>query len=92
MSVTLNPIDAAARHLRQGELARVVSETGQLVLPVEVSDDVPLAVALVPKGRWPKLEPSGANVNLRTQATKPTWARARRCMDRSDRRGSTGLG
>jgi anaerobic selenocysteine-containing dehydrogenase len=64
MSVTLNPVDAAARHLSQGDLARVVSETGQLVLPVEVSDDVPPAVALVPKGRWPKLEPSGANVNL----------------------------
>lgn len=64
MSVTLNPVDADARHLRRGELARVVSETGQLVLPVEVSDDVPPAVALVPKGRWPKLEPSRANVNL----------------------------
>ncbi|HLN04984.1 MAG TPA: molybdopterin dinucleotide binding domain-containing protein, partial [Acidimicrobiales bacterium] len=64
MSITLNPVDAAALELARGELARVTSETGQLVLPVEVSDDVPPAVALLPKGRWPKLEPSGANVNV----------------------------
>ena len=64
MSITLNPIDATALGLAGGQLALVTSEVGQLVLPVEVSDDVPPAVALVPKGRWPKLEPSGANVNV----------------------------
>ena len=64
LSITLNPVDAAARELGPGMLARITSESGQLVLPVEVSDDVPPAVAFVPKGRWPKLEPSGSNVNV----------------------------
>ena len=64
MTITLNPIDAADLCLRSGELALVESETGRLVVPVEVSDDVPSSVAVVPKGRWPKLEPSGANVNV----------------------------
>ena len=64
MSVTLNPKDAAALGLSDGQTARITSGTGQLVLAVEVSDDVPPAVALVPKGRWPKLEPTGANVNV----------------------------
>ncbi len=64
MSVTLNPVDAAERGLVDGQMARVVSDTGELVMAVEVSADVPCAVALVPKGRWPKFEPSGRNVNV----------------------------
>ncbi len=31
---------------------------------VTISDDVPRGVALVHKGRWPKLDPSHANVNV----------------------------
>jgi len=64
MSITLNPTDAAEAELKAGQLARVTSGTGELVMPVEISDDVPPLVALVPKGRWPKFEPSGANVNI----------------------------
>jgi anaerobic selenocysteine-containing dehydrogenase len=50
--------------LADGQPARVVSEVGELVVRVAISDDVPLSVALIPKGRWPKLEPTGANVNI----------------------------
>ena len=64
MSVTLNPADVAERGLVDGQMARVVSDTGELVMAVELSVDVPCAVALVPKGRWPKFEPSGRNVNV----------------------------
>jgi anaerobic selenocysteine-containing dehydrogenase len=64
MSITLNPADAAELELSVGQLARVTSSAGELILAVEISDDVPPAVALVPKGRWPKFEPSGANVNV----------------------------
>jgi anaerobic selenocysteine-containing dehydrogenase len=41
----------------------VANEVGSLSLGVAVSDVVPPGVALCPKGRWPKLEPAGANVN-----------------------------
>jgi len=70
MSITVNPADASRLNLADGQMARVSSDTGELVVPVYVSEDVPPAVALMPKGRWPKLEPSGANVNLLNPGTK----------------------
>jgi anaerobic selenocysteine-containing dehydrogenase len=39
------------------------NETGSLKLRVRLSDDVPPGVALSHKGRWPRQEPEGANVN-----------------------------
>lgn len=62
--VALHPDDAAARGLRAGDRARVCSATGELELLVAVSAEVPRGVALSPKGRWPRLEPTGANVNV----------------------------
>jgi anaerobic selenocysteine-containing dehydrogenase len=62
--VALHPDDAAERDLRPGDAARVRSDTGELTLEVEISPDVPRGVALSPKGRWPRLEPGGANVNV----------------------------
>jgi len=64
MSVVLNPLDASELGLTDGQVVRVASETGELVLPLALSEDVPCAVALMPKGRWPKLEPSRHNVNV----------------------------
>ena len=59
----LHPDDAAARGLAEGAHARLWNATGQLTVPVGISQDVPRGVILAPKGRWPKLEPEGANVN-----------------------------
>jgi anaerobic selenocysteine-containing dehydrogenase len=64
LTISLNPREAASRGLADGQPARVVSEVGELVVRVAISDDVPMSVALIPKGRWPKLEPTGANVNI----------------------------
>jgi hypothetical protein len=41
----------------------VSNETGDLVLRVTVSEALPRGVALAHKGRWPKREAAGANVN-----------------------------
>jgi anaerobic selenocysteine-containing dehydrogenase len=62
-AITLNPDDARGLGLAAGDMARVGNAVGQLRLPVALSDDVPPAVALLPKGRWPKLEAVGGNVN-----------------------------
>ena len=43
---------------------------GVYVLTVEVSDTVPPGVACAPKGRWPKREPGGANVNVLNPGAK----------------------
>ncbi len=62
-TVALHPEDAAERGLAEGDEALVQNETGSLRLLVTLSDVVPRGVAYSPKGRWPKQEPSGANVN-----------------------------
>jgi anaerobic selenocysteine-containing dehydrogenase len=62
-TVALHPEDAAERGLAEGDEALVGNEIGSLRLLVTVSDVVPRGVAYSPKGRWPKQEPSGANVN-----------------------------
>jgi anaerobic selenocysteine-containing dehydrogenase len=62
-AVALHPEDAAERGLAEGDEALLQNETGSLRLLVTLSDVVPRGVAYSPKGRWPKREPSGANVN-----------------------------
>jgi anaerobic selenocysteine-containing dehydrogenase len=62
-TVALHPTDAAARGLSEGDEALLANETGRLTLRVTLSDDVPPGVALSHKGRWPKQEQYGANVN-----------------------------
>jgi anaerobic selenocysteine-containing dehydrogenase len=62
--VALHPDDAAERGLAQGAPVLVHNDTGRLELVLEVSDAVPRGVALSPKGRWPKREAAGANVNV----------------------------
>ncbi len=61
--VSIHPDEASARGLGDGEVVRVHNDIGELRLPLAVSDDVPRRVALIPKGRWPKLEAGGGNVN-----------------------------
>ncbi len=73
-SVLLNPADAATLGLEPGERVVVRSEAGELVLAWQASDDVPVSVALIAKGRWPKLEPTSFNVNVLTPGHKSDMA------------------
>jgi anaerobic selenocysteine-containing dehydrogenase len=68
LTLALAASDAATLGLGDGELARISSAAGSLVLPVQVTDTLPVGVALIPKGRWPKLRPDAANVNALTLA------------------------
>jgi anaerobic selenocysteine-containing dehydrogenase len=63
-SVGMHPADAAARGLGAGDAAVLESTVGQLQLTVELSESLPRGVIYSPKGRWPKREPSLANVNV----------------------------
>jgi anaerobic selenocysteine-containing dehydrogenase len=60
----LHPADAAERGLAEGDDALVANETGYLSLRATLSEAVPRGVALAYKGRWPKREATGANVNV----------------------------
>jgi anaerobic selenocysteine-containing dehydrogenase len=62
--VLLNPQEAQARGLAEGAPVVLSNETGRLPLRAALSESVPRGVALVHKGRWPKLDPAGANVNV----------------------------
>ena len=61
-TISLHPLDAAERHLRDGQAAQVYNECGRLRLRVAISDDLPRGVALAHKGRW--LAEAGGNVNV----------------------------
>jgi anaerobic selenocysteine-containing dehydrogenase len=52
----------------------LANETGQLPLKVKFSEQVPCGVALVYKGRWPKFDASGANVNVLNPGQKTDLA------------------
>jgi anaerobic selenocysteine-containing dehydrogenase len=61
--VCVNPQDAEALGLKDGDAARLSNDTGRLDLRVEISDAVAPGVALSHKGRWLRLEAARANVN-----------------------------
>ena len=63
-TIALHPADAADRRLRDGDPVIVANETGRLNLRVVLSDAVPRGVALAHKGKWPKQQQDGANVNV----------------------------
>ena len=73
-TITLHPDDAGRLQLRTGDLAAVTNETGRLVLRVVVSDIVPAGAALSHKGRWPRFEDQGANVNVLNPGRKADMA------------------
>jgi anaerobic selenocysteine-containing dehydrogenase len=68
LTLGLTAADAAELGLADGDLARVSSPAGSLIVPVRITDEVPAGVGVMPKGRWPKLEREAANVNALTLA------------------------
>ena len=62
--VAIHPDEALARGLSAGDDVELRNATGRLRARLAVSEDVLPGVALSHKGRWPKLEAGGANVNF----------------------------
>jgi anaerobic selenocysteine-containing dehydrogenase len=60
--VLLHAEDAAARGLRDGDVARVFNDRGEYLAAVEVSDRVPPGIVGGAKGHWPKLNPGGTSI------------------------------
>lgn len=69
-TVTLHPVDAAARGIAAGDRVRMRNGVGALELVADVSDIMPAGVAYSPKGRWPKREQELANVNVLNDGRK----------------------
>jgi anaerobic selenocysteine-containing dehydrogenase len=49
-TLLVNPLDASARGIESGDLARLASEAGALVVPVEISDTMRPGVVSLPHG------------------------------------------
>ena len=61
--VWLHPLDAAARHIGQGDTVRVHNQRGEVQLRVLVTDDVVQGTVVVPGVWWPKLAKDKRNIN-----------------------------
>jgi anaerobic selenocysteine-containing dehydrogenase len=64
--VEINPADAAARRIADGDTVVVESARGWCELRAVLTEDVPPGVAVAPKGQWARLSPGGRNVNWTT--------------------------
>jgi anaerobic dimethyl sulfoxide reductase subunit A len=68
--IFINPIDAAARGIRDGDLVRAWNERGALVLPARVTPRLLPGVVDIPQGAWWKPDVNGldwgGNVNVLT--------------------------
>ncbi|HEX9056632.1 MAG TPA: molybdopterin oxidoreductase family protein [Ktedonobacterales bacterium] len=64
--VEINPADAAARGIRDGDEVIVSNARGACQLRAVVTNAVMAGVAVAPKGSWAALSPGGRNVNWTT--------------------------
>ncbi|MDR3527140.1 MAG: molybdopterin-dependent oxidoreductase [Rhizomicrobium sp.] len=70
-SVTLHPLDAAARGLTEGGLARLLSAAGSTILPVQISDQQRPGDVFVPMHWTDQFSSSGAIDSLVHDKTDP---------------------
>jgi anaerobic selenocysteine-containing dehydrogenase len=64
--IEINPDDAAARGIADGDEVVVANARGEFRVCAVVTGNVPGGVAVSPKGQWARLSPDGRNVNWTT--------------------------
>ncbi|MCY3586542.1 MAG: molybdopterin-dependent oxidoreductase [Acidimicrobiales bacterium] len=62
-TVTVHPADAADLGIADGDPVRLRNDAGQITLQANIEEVAARGVLVAYKGRWPKLEPDGCNVN-----------------------------
>jgi anaerobic selenocysteine-containing dehydrogenase len=62
----INPLDAAARQINQGDHVRVFNDRGGFQLPAQLTDRVKPGLVVAPSIWWRKLTPDGKGVNHTT--------------------------
>ena len=71
--VDLDPGDAAARGLTEGDRARVFNDRASLELPVKISGRMRPGLAAIPWGWWRDQHPDGKVANSLTNDTLTDW-------------------
>ncbi|MGH7155482.1 MAG: molybdopterin-containing oxidoreductase family protein, partial [Acetobacteraceae bacterium] len=64
----MNPADAAARNLVARAEARIWNERGEVILPIEITDAVPVGVVASEKGVWLCTSPTGQTISALVSA------------------------
>jgi anaerobic selenocysteine-containing dehydrogenase len=64
----MNPRDAAQRCLARGAEVRIWNELGEVILPLEVTDDVPPGVVASEKGTWLSTSRTGQTISALVSA------------------------
>jgi anaerobic selenocysteine-containing dehydrogenase len=64
--VEINPADAAARGICNGDDVVIENRRGACTLRAVVTEDAPVGVVVAPKGAWGRLSRDGRNVNWTT--------------------------
>jgi anaerobic selenocysteine-containing dehydrogenase len=64
----MNPEDAARRNLGHGIDVRVRNDRGEVILPLQVTDDVPPGVVASEKGAWLKTSRTGQTISALVSA------------------------
>jgi anaerobic dimethyl sulfoxide reductase subunit A len=59
--IFINPIDAAARDIHDGDLVRVWNDRGELVIPARVTPRILPGVVDIPQGAWWKPDSNGVD-------------------------------
>ena len=72
----LNPADAAARALREGDVVRIRNDRGSFTATLRVTDRARPGVAVAPSIWWQKLAPDGCNANSVTSQALTDMGRA----------------
>jgi anaerobic selenocysteine-containing dehydrogenase len=75
-TVTLNPDDATASGVADGDLADLSTAVGSLRARVAIDSRALRGVASCPKGHWPKRTDDGANVNTLNPGAPADMARS----------------
>jgi anaerobic selenocysteine-containing dehydrogenase len=71
--VELDPVDAAARGLADGDCARVYNDRTSIDVPVKISGRLRPGLAAIPYGWWRRHHPDGKVANSLTNDTLTDW-------------------
>ena len=71
--VELDPADAAARGIAEGDLARVWNDRASLEVPARISERLRPGLVAIPFGWWQSQHPDGKAANALTNDTLTEW-------------------
>ena len=83
----MHPRDAETRGLAQGSEVKVWNERGEVILPLDVTDDVPPGVVASEKGAWLATSRTGQTISALVSADMRADLARRRLLQRYAGRG-----